>query len=81
MPADAGELNYLLTSLCLAYLKERGWSEEIGESIPAYYLLNEIMGVLACVTQEFYRKQAVPVEEFKAQANGDLPWLRLPPTT
>jgi hypothetical protein len=64
-PADAGELNYAITTLLLDYLQAKG------ESYASY---NEIMGVLNCVTHEFYRRGAVPYEDKKIAENGDLPF-------
>lgn len=77
VPETAGQLNYLITSICLAYLREHAGSFE-GQPVPSYALLNEVMGALSGVQAEFYRRQVVPVEELKARENGDLPWLRLP---
>ena len=62
-PQDAGELNYTLTTLLLDYLGRKGRS---------YAHFNEIMGVLSCVTEEFYRRWAVPYEDKKILENGDL---------
>lgn len=73
IPDSPGKLNYLLSSLCIAYLRERGQYE--GQTVLTYGGINEVMGVLACVQAEFYRKQAAAYEDKKAIANGDLPWL------
>ena len=62
-PQDAGELNYTITKMLLRYLKEKGKS---------YANINEIMGVLNCVTQEFYRRWAAPYEDEKIRENGDV---------
>ena len=37
-----------------------------------YSKANELVGVLECVKQEFYRRQVVPYEEEKIGENGDL---------
>ncbi len=37
-----------------------------------YSKANELVGVLECVKQEFYRRQVVPYEEEKIRENGDL---------
>jgi hypothetical protein len=42
-----------------------------------YANFNEIMGVLSCVAQEFYRRWAVPYEDQKIRENGD---VALPPS-
>jgi len=62
-PTNAGELNYLITTQLLRYLKGKG---------TRYSTINEIMGVLNCVTQEFYRRWAAPYEDRKIQENGDV---------
>ena len=62
-PKDAGELNYFITTNLVRYLETKGQN---------YATLNEIMGVLGCVTQEFYRRFATPYEELKIQENGDI---------
>ncbi len=60
---DAGELNYAITMLLHKYLGYTG---------VYYYTLNEVMGVLECVKQEFYRRVVVPYEEEKIKLNGDI---------
>ncbi|MFO1519579.1 MAG: hypothetical protein U1F57_07980 [bacterium] len=62
-PEDAGELNYQITRLLLEYLQEKG---------ERYASYNEIMGVLQCVSQEFYRRWVVPYEDRKMKENGDV---------
>jgi hypothetical protein len=63
LPADAGELNYTLTKLIHRYLDAKG---------QRYATYNEIMGVLSCVAQEFYRRWATPYEDQKIRENGDV---------
>lgn len=62
-PADAGELNYTLTRIVDRYLAERGLR---------YRHLNEVVGVLACVQLELYRRVAAPYEDAKAAEHGDV---------
>ncbi len=62
-PTDSGELNYTITRILLQYLERKGKN---------YAHINEIMGVLNCVTQEFYRRWAAPYEDQKIQENGDV---------
>jgi hypothetical protein len=62
-PETAGELNYAITVLIDNYIREKGVS---------YALLNEVMGVLACVGQELYRRIIVPYEKEKCVANGEV---------
>lgn len=53
-----GNLNYIITRLLLASYS------------PRYAEINEAMGVLACVSAEFYRKVAAPYEDQKEFENG-----------
>jgi hypothetical protein len=34
--------------------------------------INDVMGVLSCVGQEYYRRVAVPLEQKKIDINGDV---------
>lgn len=61
-PTRPGELNFLITDLCLRY-----WTK----SPQNYQALNDIMGALEGAKQEFYRRKAVPYEEIKIRENGD----------
>jgi len=63
LPKTEGELNYLITMLCLSYLEFKGLS---------YATINTIMGAVECAKQEFYRRAAVPYEEKKIRGNGDI---------
>jgi hypothetical protein len=63
LPADAGELNYLLSSICDLYLKAKG---------KKYTNLNEVVGVLECAKLELYRRIAAPYEDKKCAINGDV---------
>lgn len=60
--ATAGELNYLISSLI--------WS--IFDNNKSYSKANELIGVLECVKQEFYRRQLSPYEDKCIERNGDL---------
>lgn len=61
---NVGELNYLLTKVCLSYLRRHRPT--------SYVHLNDVVGALGCALQEFYRRQAVPYEEGKICENGDV---------
>lgn len=61
-PETPGELNYAITKLCVEYL---------GADV-SYTRINEIVGVLECAKQEFYRRVAVPLEIEKCNMNGDV---------
>jgi hypothetical protein len=60
---SAGELNYLIFSLCNGYWANNGQS---------YQKINDIMGVLESVKQEFYRRIAINYEDDKMKLNGDV---------
>jgi hypothetical protein len=59
----AGELNYLLTTVCLGYIKRHG---------TRYQTFNDIVGVLTCMVQELYRRIIAPYEDVKIVENGDV---------
>ena len=59
---SAGELNYIITKILLAY-----WNRHA-----SYVVANDIMGVLTCAGQEFYRRVVAPYEDTKREANGDV---------
>jgi hypothetical protein len=63
-PCDAGELNYVITRLCLQYVDNTGGVR--------YGKLAEVTGVLENVKQEFYRRLAAPYEDAKIAENGDV---------
>lgn len=58
-----GQLNYVITKLCIAYLKFAG---------PSYSSFNEIVGVLECAKMEFYRRACIAYENRKIKENGDV---------
>ena len=58
-----GNLNYLVTVLCNIYLNESG---------ECYRTYNEIIGVLECAKQEYYRKYVAPYEDIKEKENGKI---------
>ncbi len=60
---NPGELNYIITKFCVQFLENKGES---------YATINEIIGVLECAKQEFYRRIAVPLEIRKQSENGDV---------
>lgn len=63
LPADAGELNYTLSRIVDTYIQVKGKN---------YQNLNEVIGVLECVKQEYYRRIAAPYEDAKIKENGDV---------
>ena len=60
-----GELNYEIHLLLDNYIQAHGEN--------TYRTHNDIMGVLECVKQEFYRRMTAPLEDIKMDENGDVP--------
>lgn len=63
-PLDAGELNYVITDLCLSYA--------LLEDSLNYQRLNTVVGVLESAKLEFYRRMVAPYEDKKCKENGDV---------
>jgi len=57
-----GELNYLITSICIIYEKSK----------QPYILGRTIPDVLSTVANEYYDKEIVPYENLKIAENGDV---------
>ncbi|HAT03379.1 MAG TPA: hypothetical protein DCS29_01205 [Candidatus Magasanikbacteria bacterium] len=57
----AGDLNYSITRLLL-----------LSQGEGRYKDWNELIGVLECAKQEFYRKKIGPYEDKKIKENGDV---------
>ncbi len=62
-PSEAGELNYLISTLMNEHLASYGTS---------YQIINELIGVLECAKLELYRRIAAPYEDDKIITNGDV---------
>lgn len=62
LPETAGELNYAITELVLAYYNV----------VPDYASINDVLGALEGAKLEFYRRVAAPYEDTKKEANGDI---------
>lgn len=62
-PKCAGDLNYLITCLCLDYWHANG---------SRYAQINDIVGALECAKLEFARRLAGPYENSAIQKNGDV---------
>jgi len=60
---NSGELNYAITEVLKNFVNGCGRN---------YKTLNEVVGVLECVKQEFYRRVVVPYENEKIEENGDI---------
>jgi len=63
VPGEAGELNYLITCLCDAFLMRTGLS---------YKNINQAIGALECAKLELYARVARPYEEKKCRENGEI---------
>jgi hypothetical protein len=60
---NAGDLNYAITMILKEYIEKKG---------ECYATHNEIIGMLECCKQEWYRKRVSPYEDKKAVLNGDV---------
>jgi len=60
---NEGDLNYLITNICLCFTRRKGLS---------YSTINTVMGVLSCVAREYYRRLVSNYENKKIKENGDL---------
>lgn len=62
-PANAGQLNYMITRILLDYFNGKG---------ARYQQINDILGALEGAKLEFYRRVAAPYEDKKMEENGDV---------
>jgi hypothetical protein len=62
-PETVGELNFVVTRLMRDYALRKGAS---------YQTHNDIIGVLECAKQEWYRRCTSPYEDYKMTLNGDV---------
>lgn len=65
----AGHLNYIFTVTLLRFYKLL--SKRLGIKV-RYSDYNEIIGVLECIKQEFYRRQVSEYEDQKIVSEGDV---------
>ena len=59
----AGDLNYAITIILHSYLKKKGLK---------YSNCNELMGMMECCQNEFYRRVVAPYEDSCIVRNGDV---------
>lgn len=62
-PETAGELNFLLTTLCRRYFSK---------SKQNYEAYNSVIGALESCKLEYYRRQVAEYEDEKCKLNGDV---------
>lgn len=58
-----GHVNYIISKLIWGIFRKNG---------PSYTGGNNLIGVLECVKQEFYRRQLAEYEDKKIKENGDI---------
>jgi len=63
LPSMGGDLNYLITKLCLTFVDNKG---------ACYATYNEVIGALECAKLEMYRRAIAPYEDKKIKENGDV---------
>lgn len=57
-----GDINYVVSRIIWGAFDKN----------PSYTFGNEMIGVLECIKQEFYRRKLAPYEDEKIKENGDL---------
>ena len=62
-PLDGGDLNYLITSLLIKYIENKG---------ERYSSYNDCLGALEGAKLELYRRRVAPYEDKKKEENGDV---------
>lgn len=62
-PTDPGQLNYMITMLCVEYCENIGFK---------YQTANDVLGALEGAKLEFYRRIVSPYEDKKIKENGDV---------
>jgi hypothetical protein len=63
-PITAGDLNYIITTACLCFLKKN--------LIINYQSYNDVIGALESSKLEMYRRSIAPYEDTKITENGDV---------
>ncbi|HCJ11644.1 MAG: hypothetical protein A2Y14_04980 [Verrucomicrobia bacterium GWF2_51_19] len=61
--ANAGDINYCFSRMLWNIFDKKGGR---------YAHANEIMGAVACIQAEFYRRKVAPYEDLKIGENGDV---------
>lgn len=63
VPQTAGELNFVITSICIEYLRHKGKS---------YQTINDVSGAMTESLAEFRRRVTVDYEMDAIKRNGDI---------
>ena len=63
-PITVGDLNYVVTKTCLAFLKKN--------MIVNYQSYNDVIGTLECCKLEMYRRAVAPYEDKKIAEHSDV---------
>jgi hypothetical protein len=63
-PVTIGDLNYILTKACNAYLNRL--------LVKNYQGYNDVIGALECCKLEMYRRSIAPYEDNKIAEHGDV---------
>ena len=63
-PITVGDLNYVVTKTCLAFLKKN--------MIVNYQSYNDVIGALECCKLEMYRRAIAPYEDKKIAEHSDV---------
>lgn len=71
LPKTPGELNWVLTTICLDYIDGQKDNPSHSKGL-RYFTINEVVGALECCKLEFYRRLAAPYEDISIVKNGDV---------
>ena len=63
-PITVGDLNYVVTKTCLAFLKKNMFVN--------YQSYNDVIGTLECCKLEMYRRAVAPYEDKKIAEHSDV---------
>jgi hypothetical protein len=58
-----GELNFMITTILHTFIEKQGCN---------YSNLNNVIGLLECIKQEYYRRIVADYEDKKIEENGDI---------
>ena len=67
----SGKFNYVITKIITKMVHESKQGDLIYKN-KNYRFMNDLIGVLECVKQEFYRRVMANYEDYKCKENGDV---------